>query len=301
MRRAEPVTADLDATVAEIVFLHRQRNFAMGQRKRAVLAMGAFLRTVLGWRADLPEAERRQIAAMSAAWLKGNGEGADWAAFAPMIDASRAATAPWDAIEGESTRRMEKLARSLPVWPAWGEAQRGFGARSLAVIVGEAGNLSVYANKSKLWKRMGLAVIDGLRQGAPGAGASAEDWMVHGYNPMRRSAMFVIGDALVKQGAEYRAVYLARKAYERQRFEAAGFIVLPAARITRALKATSVSEGHIHARAQRYMEKRLLRDLWQAWNGRKADERVPPPDAVERLPSAQPAVAPDMAGELLPL
>ena len=26
-----------------------------------------------------------------------------------------------------------------------------------------------------------------------------------------------------------------------------------------------MSDGHVHRRAQRYMEKRLLKDLWQAW------------------------------------
>lgn len=291
MRSRDPMPETLADTIGEIMFLHRQRNFAMGQRKRAGLALGAYLRTMLGWRADLPEAERRHIAATAAAWMKGEGEGDEFSAFQPMIEASRTATAPWDAIEAESTKRMEKLARHLPVWAAWAEAQRGFGARSLAVIVGEAGDLANYPSKSHLWKRMGLAVIDGVRQGAPGAGATAEDWVEHGYRPARRSAMFVIGDVLVKSGAHYRDVYLARKAYERAQFEAAGFAVLPSAKITKSLKASSVSDGWVHRRAQRYMEKRLLRDLWQAWNGRKAIAAVPPDEADSRLPSALPDAA----------
>lgn len=73
------------------------------------------------------------------------------------------------------------------------------------------------------------------------------------FSPTRRALMHVIGDALVKQNklpeggdATYRAVYVARKAYERAR-------------------APQMTPMHAHKRAMRLMEKRLIRDLWAEW------------------------------------
>ena len=153
-------------------------------------------------------------------------------------------------------KQMRKMAKELPVWP-WVQSVRGFGELSLAGIVGEAGDLSSYLNPAKLWKRMGLAVINGERQRK----VSGADAIEHGYAPHRRSLVWNLGDTLIKGTirkvkedgedtgereslSEYGAIYLERKAYERPRVE---------------------SDGHAHNRAKRYMEKRLLRDLWRAW------------------------------------
>ena len=139
----------------------------------------------------------------------------------------------------EVEKRLVVLAKALGV-SAWIMEQRGVGLLSLAAIVGEAGNLSDYANPAKLWKRMGLAVINGERQRKV-AGDAALD---HGYSPRRRSIMWTIGDCIVKAGGPWRDLYDARKALE----------------LTRV-----ATKGHAHNRAKRYVEKRLLRDLWRAW------------------------------------
>jgi len=128
---------------------------------------------------------------------------------------------------------------------------------------------------------MGVAVLDGTRQGGLAKTAPKEAWIAHGYNRQRRSRMWNIGDALIKNGVLYRKVYLARKEYERKRAEANGLTVAPSAKIPKGRAAEFMSDGHIHRRAQRYMEKRLLRDLWQAWNHRKAI--MPVPERAERL------------------
>jgi len=226
-----------------ITALHRKRNFAMEQRKRANLALGAFLRLALGWRKDLPDLERKRIANQADEWME-TGEGP----FIDILAASDLARAPYEKIEKDCLREMERLAKQLPIWAAFGEPVRGFGAASLAVIVAEAGDLSIYATEAKLWKRMGLAVIDGKRQGGLPKNAGAEAWIEHGYSPLRRSRMWNIGDALIKgnRDGKYRTSYLARKEIELQRNP-------------------EMSKMHTHRRAQRYMEKRLLRDLWRAW------------------------------------
>lgn len=143
---------------------------------------------------------------------------------------------------------LARLAKQLPVYP-WAKAVRGFGDLSLAKIVGEAHDLSGYPDHAKLWKRMGLAVMpDGTRQRRVTGDAA----LAHGYNPARRSLMFLIGDVLIKQNESYRDIYRQRKAYELANHPEMIRMVA-------------------HMRAHRYMEKRFVRDLWQAW---RAAERA---------------------------
>jgi hypothetical protein len=274
----------LDQTIADIRFFHRQRVFAMEQRKRSDLAIGSFLRTVLGWRLDLPSDERSAIAKRAAfimstveAVLKQEAkaedkrkpvEGADdpdVVLWRNVVAASVKGRASYDAVEATSEKEMIRLARTLPVWGDFAEGVRGFGALGLAIITAEAGDLAGYPKKGHLWKRMGVAQIDGVRQGGLSKSAPAEKWIEHGYNRQRRSRMFVIGDSLIKAQGPYREVYLARKTYEIAKAQEMGLTVAPAAKIPAKRKAEFISDGHIHRKAQRFMEQRLLRDLWQAW------------------------------------
>ncbi len=159
----------------------------------------------------------------------------------------------------EERHKIEKLmaseAKKLPVW-SWGEEIRGFGVGSLAAIVGECGNISNYSTVSKLWKRLGLAVIRGERQSKK---SDVELAIEHGYSPSRRAVMWNVGQAIFKSQSQrtdketgeilreagvYRQVYDKRKEYELGRVE---------------------TKGHAHNRATRYMEKRFVKDLWKAW------------------------------------
>jgi len=234
---------DIGFAIDQIRTHHRDRMFAMNQRIRLENALSAFIRTQLGWQQALPEPERKKIEKAAKQLIKDGGGD-----FAEIVAASKAAAKPFVKIENMHVREMEKLAESLPVWDAFGAGIWCFGPASLATILGIAGDLSNYPTHSHLWKRCGLAVIDERRQGNPGPHASAEEWIRHGYSPRRRSLIYVIGAALVKRNGErdgrYRAVYDRRKAYELER---------------------GMPKGHAHNRAQRYMEKKLLRNLWNAW------------------------------------
>ena len=84
---------------------------------------------------------------------------------------------------------------------------------------------------------------DGTRQRRTG-GADALD---HGYSPARRSVVWNIGACIVKAGGPLKAVYDARKVYEAQHV---------------------TTKAHAHNRAQRYVEKRFVRDLWIAWRAK---------------------------------
>ena len=155
-------------------------------------------------------------------------------------------------------KRLEKLAQELPVWP-WVAGVRGFGPLGLAQIAAECGDLHHYANPAKVWKRMGLALIDGQRQRK----VSDPDLAArHGYSPQRRSIMYVLADSLIKSNGDgpYRTYYLAEK--ERQR-----------------AKLPDAPQAHIHNRALRHTAKRLLRDLWRAWRGHDDGETPADPAA----------------------
>ena len=273
----------LPETIALIRSAHRKRQFAMEQRKRLMNALGAFLRTALGWTLELPDAERKRIAEKAETLIdigrscaKGKRPDivdAEYSEWEQVIQAALAGCIPWDALESDNTKRMEALSVTLPVWECWAKDVRGFGARSLATLVAEIGDLNNYATVARVWKRMGVGVIDGVRQGGLTKSASKEQWIEHGYKAKRRALLFVVGDCLVKSNGDgyYRAVYLGRKQYEIAKAMEHGLLVAPAARIPKAKREQYVSEGVIHKRAQRYMEKRLLQHLWQAWRAQEPD------------------------------
>lgn len=176
----------------------------------------------------------------------------------------------------ECEKQLTKMAKELHVWP-WAESVKGFGALSLASVIGEAGDLLRFDTVSKLWKRMGLAVINGGRQRLVSGAAAIE----HGYNPARRSVVWNIGECLIKQQGDYRALYLERMVREVEKCwdEGLQHATTTAATVTSwanrglpdPVKVSKIDEakhrscGHIHNRAKRYVEKRLLRDLWKAW------------------------------------
>jgi hypothetical protein len=254
----------VDEIVEAIKVKHRARCFAMEQRKRADLAAGSFLSRALGWRKDKPQAERDRINILVSKLLSGKVEAeGDLAEF---VAASRL-PGPYDEIEKRSTKAMIKLAIQLPVWKSFCEPIYGFGPISLAIIVGEAGNLDNYDSDTKLWKRMGVAVINGDRQGIVPKGiigaARKEAWIERGYSPIRRSRLFTIGGPLIQLN---KGVY--RAAYEHRRRHTQ--ITHPEWWVDASGKPKLTKDGtpasaHGALDAQRYMEKRLLRDLWRAW------------------------------------
>lgn len=133
----------------------------------------------------------------------------------------------------------------------WINGIRGVGLKSLATIVGEAGDLSNYANPAKLWKRLGLAPFNGKmpstwRFGKEGS-LTSEQWSELGYSPRRRSVMYVIGECIVKQNdGAYRARYDEAK--------------------TKAAEShPDWSKGRCHNHGMLLATKRLVLDLWKQW------------------------------------
>ena len=200
-----------------------------------------------------------------------------------------------DSLEAIGSRRehygkeIGRLAKMLPVWPWVRDEVCGMAELRLGLLIGATGDLTAgkvitrkiwrgdrktgklveetiasYTNPAKVWKRMGVGLVGDkiqrlVRQHSvarDGKLVTSEDNVAlaqeMGYNPKRRALMHMIGEGIVMAGkGKYREIYDARRAFE----EAQHPDWKP-----------KQHPGHWNKRAMRYMEKRLLKDLWEKWN-----------------------------------
>lgn len=286
------VLPDLANHIATLRELSVQRRAAIKLQVKIDNGIRALVGRACGFRIDLPEKERAAINKRAAGIVKAveAGQFPDdpvAATLAPFILTAAQGRAPFDALRKQIEKDMTNLSAFMPVY-SFVETISGFGALGLAIIVGEAGDLGQYANPAKLWKRMGLAVIDGKRQGSPGKGATADDWIAHGYNKERRSLIWQINDSMMKHQSQwtdketgeikkpagpYGEIYMAKKADYVARIEPTKDLAASDPEKWTPLRAEKA--------ARRYVEKRLLRDLWRAWRAatRVLDTTCPLPPA----------------------
>jgi hypothetical protein len=286
--------ADLDALVLELRQLQRTRQFCITSQSRCNRSCEAFIARYLGFDVNAEEDARKAVfkraQALRESVERGDGEnqhprGDDQvvhvlSVVTPIVLANKAARATWDALRTDVEDKMRDLARSLPVW-AWVKQVRGFGELGLAVVIGETGNLSNYATQARVWKRLGLAVIDGARQGNPGTNASKEAWIAHGYSPKRRAEMWAFfSDAMFrhqwrgpKRDPKTKEVLLDEHG---QPVEAAHAIGPYGAVYGRRREITAEREGWTDARrqadARRIMTKAVIADLWRQWRALDAHD-----------------------------
>lgn len=241
-------------TVAQIVQQWRQRQAWHSAEKILTLQAKALCRGLVG-------GDKGEAGELYDAVVAGDATQALAAIAAAAIGPLLAGQEPIKAARKSCEKTLIALAAALPLPVVqMVETTRGFGYLSLAGIVGEAGDIGSYASHEKLWKRMGLAVMgDGGRQRRV---KDADEALAHGYSPRRRSVAWVIGEALIRAGGPHKAIYDARKLIEAGRV---------------------ATKGHAHNRAKRYMEKRLLRDLWRAWRRAITSSRE---NAVVAVPDA---------------
>lgn len=269
-RHAAPPLATI---IAELVALGARRRFAIKQQIRMDNALGAYIRRGMGWRLDAPEKEREAIRKRAAALVRAIEAGK--ATDDPLADTmrdivvtSRQGREAFDALREGAEKNMRKLAKTLPVH-AWARGVKGFGDLGLAIVVAECGDeVGNYKSPSAVWKRCGLAVINGERQRKHSDADLAAE---HGYNPRRRAEIWTLADSMFKHqwaGADketgeaahavgpYGEDYGRKKAEYMQRVEATA--ELPAG-------PEKWTPKRADNAARRYMTKCLLRDLWRAW------------------------------------
>jgi hypothetical protein len=267
-----PETADRstlspsETICAELVALQKRRRFAIRMQSRIDRGLQSILAMQLGYHNKLAPAERirlfRRAAAIRDAVVNEDKlanltdeeqqVAATWRTVIVTTEQSRGG---WDLLRADVERSMEQLAIQLPIW-SWAAIVRGFSPLGLAAIVGESCGVNAttpaaYGSHQNLCKRLGLGVVDNRRQGNPGPGATAEDWIKHGYKRDRRAEIWTFLDLGIRN-AQYRREGPALGAYG-------------------ALYARQVAvyeeRGWKHARAAaaRYMAKSFIKDLWRAW------------------------------------
>lgn len=308
----------LETTIRQLRELQAHRCACIRACTRSTNATKAHIRRVLGFDTTLAEVTRKEMVTRSqrvySAIVKGKALTDDREKEAAklcgaFVLAMRAGIEPIEAYRTEVEKRMERLAADLPA-AEFAQSVCGFGIKRLAVIVGEAGDLSGYENPGKVWKRFGLAPKEAYRD------VTDKGEECFKIPRRRRSEMWVIGDCLIKSNGkdgEYYGVYAERKAVEREKNargsnrqaamhaartpkgrnvwtlgkvtpEAARkfYVAYDAAEAAKkaSIKPATVEPGegvpmitpmHILRRSQRYMEKRLLRELWKAWNNEHGD------------------------------
>lgn len=182
----------------------------------------------------------------------------------------------YDITEAKQRRIADLMGKELAKMSVaeWVKNQKGAGLNMVAKFIAEAGrDLSKFESPAKLWAWFGLSVLNG---GTPDAEAPRRKAGVPlGYSIYRRSVAWQLGDCLIKGGGEWKAVYDRRKAYEVEQAEAMGLKVVPSASIPKKKGAEFRSQGHVHARAKRYMEKQFIRSLWLVWTGAEEVHQLP--------------------------
>jgi len=185
----------------------------------------------------------------------------------------------------EIEKQLASMAKDLPIAHIV-EETKGLGYLSLAGIVGEAGAIGEYRTVSGLWKRLGLAVIDGERQRRK---TDVDEALRHGYSPARRSLMWNVGGSLIggmgrgprplvgeaidqrEDWSEWQKMFVRQLRREVEKN--------PEQKRPDAERNGSMFESfgkHASNRAKRYVEKQFLKKLWQTWRATQSPARSRP-------------------------
>lgn len=256
------VNSPLALLVKDLCELQRKRTILMKSRNMQTNRLRAIIACQAGYTASQDEAERKKRFKEASIKIKAAEKG-DYTGipFPEIVRVSIDSIKAFEQLMSIVEKDMKKKAELLPV-AKWAIAIRGVDYLTIASIVGETGDLSLYANPAKVWKRMGCAPwqYDGQtfmggtwRRGVDGK-LPAEEWVLYGYSPRRRSIMFNIGKNMVmanKDGDKdgvYRTRYLEAKALF-------------------AKKHPDYKPLRCDLHGTLCAAKMLLRDLWVEWNG----------------------------------
>jgi hypothetical protein len=312
-RKSKTTSFDSEEACRQLIELGVRRKQFMRASIRVSNAAGALVRRALGWQPSLDAKEQKRINTSAAKILACE----DYSelpaeleevanALSADIATSREMAAPADVMVHRLELQMRKIARQFPAWNGWAKEIHGFSDLGLAVVIAEAGDLTRYSTHSKLWKRLGLAPVtkDGKTQACStwrrNGGLSTAEWMDESaagpkYAPRRRAAIFsqvgspiiggmgkgyrpLVGEDISKNEklSHYERVFVQRLRHEAEKD--------PEMRRPDTDKGRESYSRYAAMRAQRYTEKRLLKDLWRAWRratpatAEKPSEIVPAPE-----------------------
>ena len=268
----EDMPGDLSAIVEAIRAHHRARRFAMGIQQVLDNKLAAYIRiNETDWHPTDDESERAKANKKAAEIIKAAREGQGDLAVINIVEVTDQARAPADAERKKHEDSMEALAELLPV-AAWVESVPGMGMLGLATIIAETGDLKMYSNVAKVWKRLGYAPYKGKagstwkRPKWRNADAlSAEEWTENPFSGRRYALIHTISvwlknkqwigaakteDGVGKPNGPYGEVYAKRRART-------------------AITHPDWSKQHAHMDGLRIMMKEVLKDLYLLWNGKQ--------------------------------
>lgn len=268
-------------TASELQALQRLRSISIKSRIMDANRLQAIVAGTIGYSSGLSEKERMKKFTEATAVIESVEDGTADSPLKPIILATLHGIRQLERTQKEFEKEMLAASKSLPVadWVMQPD-QRGFGLLQLAIVIGECGDLSNYANPGKVWRRMGCAPWshDGKTQmgatwrGGKGGKLPSEQWELYGYSPRRRSIAYMIGEGLVKQNMKPRSdtdiesdsVNVPRHSYiYRARYDQAK------AKIAELHPGYSPKRCHMHGML--LATKLLLRNLWRQWNGGEDD------------------------------
>jgi hypothetical protein len=194
---------------------------------------------------------------------------------------ARSVVKQYEEIEKGIERILVKEVKQHPL-ADWIAEQRGIGLPGFARLLGVTGNIDRFPTVSKLWKYLGLHVVDGhaprrekgvpwthtdctfahLLTCKPDCTTDHHPNCVPGgvgtaYAPQGRVVCHQIGEAIVKVGGDgpYRRAYDMKKAY----YEA---------------ERPDWTQARRHNAAMRYAVKELVKNLWIEWHTRRGHAAV---------------------------
>lgn len=276
---------EIEARSLQIKVWHQRARYAIKRQSQADRSLEAFVRVnVFGFSTFDDEKTRAKKSKAALDLIKQCRDGAapdDLASIAHMVTASDMGRKGFDVARNEAEREMCRLVRGMPGHD-FVAGVRGFGEKGFAQIIGECGNLSLYAGPAKVWKRLGLAPYDGLamstwkRDSWRPRALTSDEWVANPFKAERYAIVAQIATWLVNAqmtGAEKSGTQFGEptgpygETYLRRRLRTAE---------------THPDWTPMHGRldALRVTVKELLRDLWCAWHEREATPEVIPSEGV---------------------
>jgi hypothetical protein len=148
---------------------------------------------------------------------------------------------------------MTAIVAAMPIAP-WVEETPGLSLLAVGRILAEAGaDLRKFGGPAKLWKRFGLGMVS-EKSGEPMVRQrlrrGTELALLHGYNPSRRSMMFIV------QGTVHQCGKKANNEFYQYSEEAKAKAIA---------NHPDWTKGHVFLHQRRLLSKRILRELWVQW------------------------------------
>lgn len=242
---------------AELQSLQRKRAVIVKSRIMQANRLQAVVAGTLGYLSSMKETERTKKFQEALAVIDAVANDKQGHSLSAVIKTTLIGIEAFDSLEKEIKKEMVACANTLPI-KAWVELpeQRGFGLFFLAIVIGETGDLSNYANPAKVWRRLGCApwTFNGKTQmgatwrSGKGGKLPAEEWERFGYSPRRRSLAYLIGEGIVKLN----------KGSYRTRYDEAKEIIQASH--------SDYSKLRCHRHGMLLATKLLLKNLWIEWN-----------------------------------